>query len=493
MFKIELNKNNSDDRVEVETAEATPETGDALVTKRDQDERVPLIMVSEEATTVDTDQVIAKVDDKPDEYKVPAYEEVLRMCQSNYFCLDSENGIYFGEYAQMKERTNNDAAKPLKLSRLVVGMMKIRRFVREFYPGIDDKAIASEFPLHPATTLYKGIEFQPMQATPGYLNLYEGPVISPVEGDCTEIERFLSGVVCDGDHQAYEYLCGFLAHLYQRPEEKPGVFIVLIGGQGTGKGTFCYLVQQIWKTTYLQVNKAEMVVGKFNDILERSLIVAMDEALFSGDRRDTDRLKSLVTEPELVIEAKYQPKRVLQSYHRFIMTTNAKYAKHTENDDRRDLTLRVSEMYKDDHGYWQQLRRDINPSTLAAFAYKLAHYDLSTFNVRNVPVTVEKTQQKILSLAAIESYWLQYLQDRDEDWPQFIASNDLLEGVLNHGGHFHRKPNVRDIVQRVKILCPSATPDQCRVHGLRVRGLTLPSLEQARAEFSTWIGGDIAW
>ena len=122
-----------------------------------------------------------------------------------------------------------------------------------------------------------------------------------------------------------------------------------MGGQGIGKGTLGHIFQKIWSATYIQVHNVKSVTGSFNAALERAYIVFMDEALFSGDRRSSDALKSLVTEPFVRINEKFQPSRQIRSYHRFVAATNADHFKNTEPDDRRDFTLRVSESRKGDH------------------------------------------------------------------------------------------------------------------------------------------------
>jgi hypothetical protein len=86
----------------------------------------------------------------------------------------------------------------------------------------------------------------------------------------------------------------------------------------------------------------------------------MDEALFAGDRKSSDALKSLVTEPLILLNEKHQPARQAQSYHRFIAATNAMHLKHTDNDDRRDFVLQVSDRYKNDHNYWNELDHEMN-------------------------------------------------------------------------------------------------------------------------------------
>lgn len=106
--------------------------------------------------------------------------------------------------------------------------------------------------------------------------------------------------------------------------------IILIGGQGTGKGTLGRILQKIWGGTYLQTNNIDTVTGNFNASLERSFFVFMDEALFSGNRRAADALKSIVTEPIIQINEKYQPSRQIKSCHRLVAATNADHFKNTE-------------------------------------------------------------------------------------------------------------------------------------------------------------------
>lgn len=100
-----------------------------------------------------------------------------------------------------------------------------------------------------------------------------------------------------------------IAHALQCPEEKAEIMIILISAPGCGKGTVRRIFQMIWSATFLQTFNIDSVVGNFNASLERAYIVFLDEAQFFGNRQATDALKSLVTEPTILINEKYQPAR----------------------------------------------------------------------------------------------------------------------------------------------------------------------------------------
>jgi hypothetical protein len=326
-----------------------------------------------------------------------------------------------------------------------------------------------------------------------------GPSITPVAGKWPLIKSFLLEIICDGDPAAFDYLIRYIGHALQHPEEKPGIIIILIGGQGTGKGTFGRLLQGIWGGTFLQVYNVNAVTGTFNASLERSFIVFMDEALFSGDRKAANALKSIVTESSILINEKHQPARQIKSYHRLIAATNAEHFKHTERDDRRDFVLRVSESRKGDQAYWKALNREMKNGGIEAIAHDLLEMDLSDFNVRKKPNTNELLEQKLFSLNPFAHWWHECLiqgviHEDDDWWPDFVSTAEAINGIMDvAGGRIYRKPSPRSVVQEMKKLCPSAKNDQKQKYGTRNRGFTLPSLQQARDEFEAYIGAPIEW
>lgn len=433
---------------------------------------------------------------KPRPPSAPA--NLLTALQLRYALLNMEGRIWVLDIQMLAARTGEGTARKLVLSTRSDGNLLLQRLARVLAPDADPSHAILEFFVSPATACYDGVEFNPAGTSGNLLNLWIGPTIEAKAGTWPLIQAFLREVICDGDQKSYDYLIRFIAHALQYPEEKPGILIILLGGQGTGKGTLGRILRLIWTATYLQVHNIDAVTGNFNASLERAFIVFMDEALFAGDRKASDALKSLVTEPVIHINEKHQPARQTHSYHRFFAATNADHLKNTERDDRRDFALRVSESRKGDHAYWQALNFEIEQGGVAAMAHDLLAMDLSGFNVRQKPDTKELLEQKLQSLGPVARWWHDCLNGggltAEGDWADFIGTEVAIKGIVElAGGRLYKKPSPADVVQALMKLCPSAAKKQQQSGLARQRGLSLPPLQQARAEFEQYIGGAISW
>lgn len=363
---------------------------------------------------------------------------------------------------------------------------------------VDAGKVVKVFFTHPDTVCFEGLEFNPAKTTPGFLNLWVGPCIEPKAGAWPLIQAFLLEVICAGNQKHYAYLLAYIAHALQRPWEKPGITIILMGGQGIGKGTLGRIFRAIWQATYLHIYKTASVTGSFNADLERSFIVFLDEALFAGDRASSDALKSLITEEIIHINEKHQPSRQIKSYHRFVIATNAEHVKHTDRDDRRDFVLKVSEVHKGKSDYWQALEAEMQASGIAAMVHALLIMDLSGFNVRTKPETQQLVEQKLHSLSPTARWWFDCLDSGDLTgegrWSDFIQTSSIIRGVVElSGNRLYKKPAAIDVQREMAQLCPGASKHQQSTPLGRSRGLQLPVLDQARQEFERYIGGKVDW
>lgn len=450
-------------------------------------------------------------------------DEDLRTIQENFSLYDIGGyvGIIDGRQFESIKNDTSSSGKSLSFYRKSEGALIIARFAEKH--GLDFEY--QEFLIHPKTHLFTDVAFSPEEQPDTTINLWRGYTSVPSSGDCEMLKSFLREVICADDEVSYEYLMSYLAHMLQKPEDKSGICVVMLGGMGIGKGTFFQLLQKIWAGSTFMSNDVDQIVGRFNAVLERSYAVLMDEGLFSGDAKSIDKFKNLITEPWIPIEQKNEPLRKMRSYHRFFAATNNDVFARTTSDDRRFFHLRVSEKYKQNDEYFTPLTNAItNGGVVDAFVYDLLNRDISNFNVRAKPNTKETTNQKKLSLKPIEKFWYEALkredfairkrsyhereygvglEDSSTDYVdgRFISTADLITLYLRYDKNAERfGPISSDAIAKIiKTMCPSIELARKRVDSSygkteQKRGRVLPPIGIARDEFAKYLNvKDLDW
>lgn len=369
----------------------------------------------------------------------------------------------------------------------------------------DWSALHTAWGRSPDTKFYKGVAFDPLNKDPTRINLWRGHAIEPKEGNCDIIDELLWKVLSNQSHEKYNYLMNFLAHALQKPSKKPEIMPVFYGGQGTGKGSFGELITAIWPYTTLMTQNVDEVVGQFTGSLERAYFVLLDEALFSGDRKSANSLKSKISEKKMRIAEKNQPSRTIDSYHRFIAFTNEEKFATVARDDRRFYVCEVSDDYKQDRDFFGRYYKALeDESTLAAFVHKLMNRDLTDFEVRDRPITAEHAQQKIESLDGFNSYVYDLL-----DSGQFtgdilpmpwsgslrIGTQRIKEHYLQFDKHAERYGafSEKKIISNLRKIFPSLGTPRWDEGGQKVRGVLLPPLKTARKQFDKYMNCSMPW
>lgn len=425
------------------------------------------------------------------------------------FCLINLGGeIRIADKNQIQNALSNITQAEVSFYKKQDGILLMRRYLETLPINTDVKMDIGNFTINPNTHFYDGVAFSPLKLLPTTLNYWTGPTISPIPGNWKELGAFLLDVICSGDEKVFVYLICYLAHMLQRPEEKPGVMLVMLGGQGTGKGTFFSILKMIWGRTTLQINDVDQVLGNFNAALERNYIVCMDEALFSGDKKSLEKLKSLITEPQCRIEQKYQPSRTIDSYHRFFAASNNDHFAKVDKDDRRFLFLRVADKYQGDLTYFESLHKLIaKGNQVSAMVHDLLATNISSFKIRQRPKTDEHLSQKLQSLEGFERYWYEVLQSGELnagsvfqpiskwDGSVFIPTQNLINQYKEFNKNADRYTPTQSGAMStcIKKICPSASSTRISGHGGQVRGIQLPTIEIARREFESYIGGKLQW
>jgi hypothetical protein len=246
---------------------------------------------------------------------------------------------------------------------------------------------------------YTAVVFEPGGCAPDQYNLWKGlRGVEPQEGEWPLIGDHLFKVIAGGDALSHDYLVKWLAHMVQRPGEKPGVAMALCGKKGTGKGVFVSSIVGglMADDLRVQVDKPEHLTGRFNKHLQAKLLIFADEAFFAGDRSVVGALNGIITERNQILEAKGQDAITVKSCCRLILATNEEWVVRASRDERRFFMLRVSDGHMQDRAYFTNLLNSLT-SELPGFLHHLLNVDLTGFDPFNCPKTSVLDDQVELS------------------------------------------------------------------------------------------------
>ncbi|NYZ69469.1 toprim domain-containing protein [Endozoicomonas sp. SM1973] len=330
------------------------------------------------------------------------------------------------------------------------------------------------------------------------LNMYFGLGVEPVKCTAKNIAPYLQHLrdnICSGNNTHFNYLLDWMAHLVQQPEEKPGVAIVLQGGQGTGKGTMVKPVGEIIGHHFFYAHNPETISGRFNSALENKMMIFADEAFFAS-KKATDTLKSMITEPIQTIERKGIDPIMTPSYCRIIMASNHTNIVHAEEDERRYFVLQVGEARKGDHDYWTKYNRWEQSQPLAGMLlYYLKNRDISQFNPRIVPASDALTEQKLHSAEPPMRFLFEALNNAcfvlNEAWPVRLLASEMTR----HFKEYLERENLKLHGEPSRILGKKLSKlgfNKTRSGG-QPYYYELPTLEKAREAFEEVIKGEVDW
>ena len=283
-------------------------------------------------------------------------------------------------------------------------------------------------------------------------NLFTGLSVKPVAGDVTPYLEHLEKVICAGDSETYLYLIGWLAHLFQRPEEKPSVAIVMKSIEGTGKGSMVRPLLEILGMYAIQVNGSGQIAGRFNSTIANKLFVFVDEADLT-DGRSADRLKAIISEDTVNLERKGKDPEIMPNYARFIFASNRDRVINAGLRERRYLVLEPDAIYAQNKGYFDRLHHWISDNGAQKLLAWLLSYDLSHFDPRRAPVTAALVEEKLASMPAVYQFIYSELWSRQPFKLQSrVNATELVEMLINwseSNGETIKPPAARSAVGRI--------------------------------------------
>lgn len=330
-------------------------------------------------------------------------------------------------------------------------------------------------------------------------NLWQGFGVTAKKGPWPRLGRHLFEVLAARDRAAFLYILRWCAWCVQNPGWPAEVALVFRGGRGTGKSTFGRLLVDVFGQHGLQVSSSGHLTGRFNNHLRDCVLPFGDEAITPGDRDAESRLKAMLTELELPLEAKGKDLvRVRNNLH-VVLASNHEWVVPAGADERRFAVFDVSECHKKDLSWFKRLNQALDAGERAAFLEAMLRLPLGDWHPRqDVPQNAALTDQKIRSLPLLEQRVLDYLVHGD--LPKGAAAPLGGGRVLLCTDPFikslkmkERRPGLRRQLEQILGRRLGFEKARKMIRGRRHHGWVLPPLPEARRRFDEAYGLSLQW
>jgi hypothetical protein len=361
-------------------------------------------------------------------------------------------------------------------------------------------------------TYPNGIGFWPNREVKGALNLWTGLAVKPdPNASCALFLDHVLNVICSGDEKQFRYVMGWCAHMIQRPEEKPGVALVLKGVKGAGKDTLGNYVGKLCPKHHATVSQMSHLTGKFNAHQEKALLLHVQEGFWAGDPSAVGPLNHLITSETAMIERKGVDPIEIDSYLRVFISSNEKWVVPATEGERRYAVFHVSPHRAKDRAYFAAILHERDNGGLGALLHYLQTFDLSDFDVGVPPESEGLAEQKIAGLKNAQAFWYEALAageivneedfGDDRNWrnhPVRVHRDGLYE-TYREWWRDHSRQGHRELLSKVEFgkeisaLCPSKIMRQMGTGADRYWVHKFPDLETCRNEFAAKIDPKITW
>ena len=369
---------------------------------------------------------------------------------------------------------------------------------------------------HPKHRTYDGLVFQPglTPSDPKFYNLWQGFAVEPQPGDCSLYLTHLEENICSGDKALYRYLLAWMANIVQTPGTRPGVAIVLRGKQGTGKGVFAKGFGRLFAPHFAHITNSHQLVGRFNALLKKAVLVFADEAFWAGDKQAEGTLNALVTEETHNIEPKGIDPFSVKNFMHLIVASNHEWVIPASSEARRWLVLDVSEAKLQNHTYFKDIDTQMNNGGREALLYKLLHHVESVVDLWKVPKTAALEDQKVHSMKPVEKFWFDCLKAGSQiagrwdhrvqefifdniEWEEKVHASALYEAYITRSKQagMTRRAMEMELADALKKMVPQAIHGKFTPGGetRQVRGWKFPTLAECREAFDRYMNWTYSW
>jgi hypothetical protein len=209
--------------------------------------------------------------------------------------------------------------------------------------------------------------------------------------------RLLSGSNDDN----YNYFLKWIAQIFQKPGELSRVAVVLYSKQGVGKGLLVKFLSNVIGDKYVYSSAdADDLLGKNAEGLRNRLLVNLDEASGKDTFIESNKIKSLITEPKITYHKKFFQPVQINNFSRFLFTTNNDTSVKVELSDRRFVVFESDNTYRSNPEYFEPLVKAIESKEVQHIFYQyITNLDINDYNFEtNRPKTKIYNEMKKINI-----------------------------------------------------------------------------------------------
>lgn len=295
------------------------------------------------------------------------------------------------------------------------------------------KSFIDEWFKDPTKKIYEDVGIYPdsNKCPSNILNMWKPFAMEEIESykpmlDARDIILNHIKILCDNDDDVYNYFIRWIAQMIQYPEDK-SICPIMISDEGAGKGTLLKLLERMLGRNKILVTTTpskNVWGGSSNSQMKNAFLVNLNEMNQRESYGAEGQIKELITDPTIIIKELYSNPITVNSYHRFIVTSNNDEAVTKKAGDRRKFIIRCSdelcvEKYRKDavkyavlkqyHTDMHKLLEDVNVIKTMYNYFKLDIEDMVDFRLLQAPETEHDIITQQSNVDVIESFMEHYV------------------------------------------------------------------------------------
>ena len=246
------------------------------------------------------------------------------------------------------------------------------------------------------------------------------------------------------NQKAAAVVLDYLALLVREPFEKI-LFALLIYGKkhGTGKSAIGLLLQKLIGVGNVVFPSNDEISEKYTEWQEGAQLAIIEELMMLGRQQVSNRLKPVITQPDLRIRAMYRASYSTPNRLNLLAFTNYPDALKVENEDRRWLIVE-SPVEPTTPEYYAELFAHLeNDEDIAAVKQFLQNRDVELNPKGRAPMSAAKAEMVEQALSNEEAFLLERFETGAEPFDfDLVRRDDLIDAVKASSGHFGRGSTV---------------------------------------------------